>query len=246
MCGIIGLMAKKEELRQSLGELVLPMFDCMAERGPDSAGLAVFGTAVEPPRRRFSLFSERNGYDWSGLAKSLDTDLGGRAEIVTRDNHAEVIAPIEDDSLRQWIKRTGQRRASAGGGAFDRAVQGRGPARRGSQALRILGVAWHALRGPYEDGDRVPGLAGARASVHGGRGLLPRAQRLAVESVQPAPSVGGREPGIRNRQRQRGRLPLPAVADAQGRHDRAGAGRSAGKDRRLLHFPDRNGPASWS
>jgi len=46
VCGIIGLMAKKEDLRQSLGELVQPMFDCMAERGPDSAGLAVFGTAL--------------------------------------------------------------------------------------------------------------------------------------------------------------------------------------------------------
>ena len=83
MCGIIGLMAKKEELRQSLGELVLPMFDCMAERGPDSAGLAVFGTAVEPPLRRFSLFSERHVYDWSGLAGSLESDLGCRADIVT-------------------------------------------------------------------------------------------------------------------------------------------------------------------
>ena len=107
MCGIIGLMAKKEELRQSLGELVLPMFDCMAERGPDSAGLAVFGTAVEPPLRRFSLFSERHGYDWSGLAGSLESDLGCRADIVTCDNHAEVIAPLEDDRLRQWLKQRG-------------------------------------------------------------------------------------------------------------------------------------------
>ena len=46
MCGIIGLMLKNEELRPSLGKLVLPMFDCMAERGPDSAGLAVFTNAV--------------------------------------------------------------------------------------------------------------------------------------------------------------------------------------------------------
>ena len=107
MCGIIGLMAKKEELRQSLGELVLPMFDCMAERGPDSAGLAVFGTAVEPPLRRFSLFSECHGYDWSGLTGSLESDLGCRADLVTCDNHAEVIAPLEDDRLRQWLKQRG-------------------------------------------------------------------------------------------------------------------------------------------
>ena len=107
MCGIIGLMAKKEELRQSLGELVLPMFDCMAERGPDSAGLAVFAAAVEPPLRRFSLFSERHGYDWSGLAGSLETDLDCRADLVTRDNHAEVVAPLEVDRLRQWLKQRG-------------------------------------------------------------------------------------------------------------------------------------------
>jgi glutamate synthase domain-containing protein 1 len=100
-------MAKKEELRQSLGELVLPMFDCMAERGPDSAGLAVFAAAVEPPLRRFSLFSERHGFDWSGLARSLETDLDCRPDIVTRDNHAEVVAPLEVDRLRQWLKQRG-------------------------------------------------------------------------------------------------------------------------------------------
>ena len=43
MCGIVGLMVKKQELRRSLGRWVLPMFTCMAERGPDSGGLAVFG-----------------------------------------------------------------------------------------------------------------------------------------------------------------------------------------------------------
>ncbi len=83
------------------------MFDCMAERGPDSAGLAVFAAAVEPPLRRFSLFSERHGYDWSGLAGSLETDLDCRADVVTRDNHAEVIAPLEVDRLRQWLKQRG-------------------------------------------------------------------------------------------------------------------------------------------
>jgi amidophosphoribosyltransferase len=79
----------------------------MAERGPDAAGLAVFATAVKPPLRRFSLFSERHGYDWSGLAGSLETDLGCRADIVTRDNHAEVVAPLEVDRLRQWLKQRG-------------------------------------------------------------------------------------------------------------------------------------------
>jgi len=107
VCGIIGLLAKKKELRESLGALVLPMFDCMAERGPDSAGLAVFATPVEPPLRRFSLFSESEGYDWSSLTRALEADLGGRVEMVTRGNHAEVVAAMEDLPLRHWLKRRG-------------------------------------------------------------------------------------------------------------------------------------------
>ena len=107
MCGIIGLMAKTKELRQSLGELILPMFECMAERGPDSAGLAVFATPVATPLRRFSLFSELDGYDWSGLTHALKADLDSHAEIATRDNHAEVVLAAEDNSFRQWLKRRG-------------------------------------------------------------------------------------------------------------------------------------------
>jgi methylamine---glutamate N-methyltransferase subunit A len=42
MCGIVGLLVKKPELRRRLGELMVPMLIGMTERGPDSAGLAVF------------------------------------------------------------------------------------------------------------------------------------------------------------------------------------------------------------
>jgi len=45
MCGIVGLLVKKPALKQQLGQLMVPMLIGMTERGPDSAGLAVF--AVE-------------------------------------------------------------------------------------------------------------------------------------------------------------------------------------------------------
>ena len=58
MCGIVGLLIKKKGLRDSLGEHLLPMFNCMADRGPDSAGLAVFSDPVdqsgEKRNRRFA------------------------------------------------------------------------------------------------------------------------------------------------------------------------------------------------
>ena len=46
MCGIVGLLLKKPELRGQLGELMTPMLVGMTSRGPDSAGVAIFGNAV--------------------------------------------------------------------------------------------------------------------------------------------------------------------------------------------------------
>jgi methylamine---glutamate N-methyltransferase subunit A len=103
VCGIIGLMVRSEELRRSLGELILPMFASLAERGPDSAGLAVFGDALEPPERRFSLFASRGGYDWSALAGSLRLAFGCRVALTARDNQAELLAPLDASRLRQWL-----------------------------------------------------------------------------------------------------------------------------------------------
>jgi amidophosphoribosyltransferase len=44
MCGIVGLMLKKPQLDAQLGALLVPMLVGMTERGPDSAGLAVFSS----------------------------------------------------------------------------------------------------------------------------------------------------------------------------------------------------------
>jgi glutamate synthase domain-containing protein 1 len=46
MCGIVGLLVKKPSLRHQLGALMVPMLTGMTERGPDSAGLAVYTAPV--------------------------------------------------------------------------------------------------------------------------------------------------------------------------------------------------------
>ena len=43
MCGIVGLLIKDPKQRNRLGEWMVPMLVGMTERGPDSAGMAVFG-----------------------------------------------------------------------------------------------------------------------------------------------------------------------------------------------------------
>ena len=47
MCGIVGLFIKDAKLEPRLGELTSTMLSTMCERGPDSAGFAVYGAVVE-------------------------------------------------------------------------------------------------------------------------------------------------------------------------------------------------------
>ncbi len=51
MCGIVGLLVKQPALKAQLGTLMLPMLLGMTERGPDSAGMAVFGAPVPANQR---------------------------------------------------------------------------------------------------------------------------------------------------------------------------------------------------
>ena len=59
MCGIIGLHLKTDRLESRLGALAAGMLACMAERGPDSAGLALYGTPLPEGTHRYSLRAER-------------------------------------------------------------------------------------------------------------------------------------------------------------------------------------------
>ena len=43
MCGIVGLFLKQDALRPRLGEMLTDMLITMTDRGPDSAGIAIYG-----------------------------------------------------------------------------------------------------------------------------------------------------------------------------------------------------------
>lgn len=43
MCGIVGLFLKDQRLEPELGALLAGMLGTLCDRGPDSAGFAVYG-----------------------------------------------------------------------------------------------------------------------------------------------------------------------------------------------------------
>ena len=95
MCGIVGLLLKRNELCARLGELVTPMLVCMGTRGPDSAGLAVFHKPVDADHRRFGLYSGDPRFDWQTFHDCLQSETGSRGSIDFIENHArEVSNPV--------------------------------------------------------------------------------------------------------------------------------------------------------
>ena len=108
MCGIVGLLMKNELLRDRRGELMAPMFTCMAARGSDSGGCAFFGKAEKLPLRRFSLYVCDRQYSWQTLSDAYNSAFGGtngsRAKLNNLENHAVLISGDDPVVVREWLE----------------------------------------------------------------------------------------------------------------------------------------------
>jgi amidophosphoribosyltransferase len=106
MCGIVGLLLKKPELRDQLGELMTPMLVGMTSRGPDSAGVAIFGN-TNADSHKLSLFWGEGVADWKRLAAELSAEFDGkhRAAHKFRESgqHAVLTTPSDPDAVKAWL-----------------------------------------------------------------------------------------------------------------------------------------------
>lgn len=74
MCGIVGLHLRTPELESELGLLASQMLEAMTDRGPDSAGIAIYEDA-RLGVTKYSLRSPEVGYDWVALGARLDAEV---------------------------------------------------------------------------------------------------------------------------------------------------------------------------
>jgi len=85
MCGIVGLFCKSPELEPQLGTLLSAMLVQMSDRGPDSAGIAVYRDPAPDGFSKLTLYAGDDAFDWSPL-EPLDV----------RERHA--VALVEGDA----------------------------------------------------------------------------------------------------------------------------------------------------
>jgi methylamine---glutamate N-methyltransferase subunit A len=105
MCGIVGLFLKDAKLQPELGALTSSMLATLCDRGPDSAGFAVYGGEVGG-HVKLTLRAPA-GFDWDRVMRELAKVSGSPLRQTIRDTHAVVLVPAKQEAaIRAEIART--------------------------------------------------------------------------------------------------------------------------------------------
>lgn len=94
MCGIVGLFLKKDELQPKLGDMLTDMLITMTDRGPDSAGIAIYGNETEGAVK-ITVQSETPQVHFADLQDALQTALASDISVKVKDTHA-IVGVAED------------------------------------------------------------------------------------------------------------------------------------------------------
>ncbi|SIQ98305.1 N-methylglutamate synthase subunit A [Rhizobium sp. RU20A] len=94
MCGIVGLFLKDKSLEPKLGQLLSDMLVTMTDRGPDSAGIAIYGGAADG-KGKLTVQSANPATDFDGLGEALDDALGVKPAVSVKSTHAVIEVPAD-------------------------------------------------------------------------------------------------------------------------------------------------------
>jgi len=101
MCGIVGLFLKGRALEPKLGEMLSGMLTVMCDRGPDSAGFAVYGAAAGGVKLTLR---STGGEAFDDIPSALGKALGVKIGHTLRDTHLVVGLPAaSEDAARTWL-----------------------------------------------------------------------------------------------------------------------------------------------
>ena len=105
MCGIVGLFLKDRTLEPELGAMLTDMLVTMTDRGPDSAGIAIYG-AETAGAAKLTVQSDQPDADFATLAEDLAAVIGADVTLHANDTHAVLEldaakAPLARQAVRE-------------------------------------------------------------------------------------------------------------------------------------------------
>ena len=102
MCGIVGLFLKTGRHEPELGRLTALMLEQMRDRGPDSAGFAIYSDD-RPDQTKLTVLAEGIDVDWTSVGTGLGAALDGGVSIRMVHDHAVIESDLDGRSMRQWL-----------------------------------------------------------------------------------------------------------------------------------------------
>lgn len=107
MCGIVGLFLKDRSLEPELGSLLEKMLITMTDRGPDSAGIAIY-TGAGDGIAKITVQSTLPDIDFPGLAEELAAKTGVETSVGIKNTHA--VIRVADSALEETRHALAERR----------------------------------------------------------------------------------------------------------------------------------------
>ena len=117
MCGIVGLFLKDPKLEPKLGEMLTEMLITMTDRGPDSAGIAIYSGA-RPGLGKITVQSPEPEDDFRDLDADLHAAIGQPVALLVKSSHAVIEVPLAQlEAARTALRhlRPGLKVMSSGG-----------------------------------------------------------------------------------------------------------------------------------
>ncbi|RWM02317.1 MAG: glutamine amidotransferase [Mesorhizobium sp.] len=93
MCGIVGLFLKDKSLEPRLGALLSEMLVSLTDRGPDSAGIAIYDGAAAKGRAKITIQSSAPAADFPGLEAELGKKIEAKVSSTVKSTHAVLEIP---------------------------------------------------------------------------------------------------------------------------------------------------------
>lgn len=114
MCGIVGLFLKDSSLEPRLGEMLTAMLITMTDRGPDSAGIAIYG-GESAGRSKMTVQSDEPETAFADLAAKQQDAAGGPVNLTVKSTHAVLDIPAgSTGKVRAALNEMGIRIMSVG------------------------------------------------------------------------------------------------------------------------------------
>lgn len=105
MCGIVGIFLKDKNLELRLGELLTNMLITMTDRGPDSAGIALYNKNKNI-NGKITIQSSSPEIDFENVEKNLKSKITNEINFIKKDTHLVVNVDIKQhEKIRKILNK---------------------------------------------------------------------------------------------------------------------------------------------